>query len=161
MTVSQHLEDASSDLDTALSILRRIEARVARPPEGWRVDPQSSHDGRVRWVHETDRGDKGCQSCRRIRDHRGLPYFSETEERDSGSVRGLCIWCRRWADAYRSEWAAERPDQPLPSDPRRFWPPLVAIEWRRDNEGKHATPRLWIEWRAAKRAEKKGRKRAS
>lgn len=105
--------------------------------------------------------DPGCQSCRRIKNSRGAPLHSETEKRDDG-LRPLCRWCRRWADAYRQEWVELHLNQPVPTDPQRFWPPRCAVEWRRDNEGKNATPSLWIEWRAAKTAEKKkGRKKAS
>lgn len=74
MTARQHVEDATADLTDALTILHRLL-------------PSASTLSRI-----VDVGDKGCQSCTRVKDHKGRPLFSDT--RVPKGV--LCRNCEGW-----------------------------------------------------------------
>lgn len=99
-------------------------------------------------------GDPGCASCRRARNVTDTgAYYVPTRVGEWGRTN-LCHWCEKRMGAARTEWVAAHPGQEVPGD-RRFWPPLKAIEWRRDNGQRRIPADDWAAWEAE---EKKARK---
>lgn len=95
----------------------------------------------------------GCVSCRRA-GFGGKPFFEPT--RSPGGT--FCEWCERLTASRRNEWIEAHPGQAVPDD-RRFWPPKVAVEWRRDHGHKRITQAQWAAWEAADREARKPRRR--
>lgn len=112
----------------------------------------------------TRTGDPGCASCRRARNITDTgPHYVPTRIGERGRTQ-LCHWCEKRTIAARTEWITQHPGQQPPAD-RRFWPPLKAIEWRRDEGNRRISADDWATWeaeeKAARKAKSKGHKRAS
>lgn len=119
-SIHQHLQDCLADLTDALTILHRLLPRATT----------------LRRLE--DKGDKGCQSCSRVMDHKGRPLFSDTR-----SAKGvLCRNCEGWKRE------------------KGVLPPLGVLEMWRDGI-RLTTPRVAEAERAEKDRTKRKRKKAS
>lgn len=104
----------------------------------------------------TNGGDPGCASCRRATNAAGTgPHHSPTRIGPRGRTL-LCDWCETQTRGERNEWITTHPGQTPPPD-NRFWPPLKAIEFRRDRGHNRITATQMAAWRAEERAQRRAK----